>query len=116
MLKERILPVKNWFAAYFLRKNPKTTYLNIPIQSSNTKKHFVPVHFSASAQKTQKINKAVLNALGGVSNIESYQEIPNSRRIRLTLINPSLVDNALLEELDVRMFIRIGKRIIHIIP
>ena len=120
MLRERILPVKNWFATYFLRPNTKETkqptYLNIPIQSTNTKKSFVPIHFSSAIHKTQKINKAVLNALGGVNNIESYQEIPNSRRIRLTLINPSLVDNALLEELDVRMFIRIGKRIVHIIP
>ena len=89
--------------------------MNIPIYSEPQTVKNIPIHVSNHSSKT-KINKHILNALGGLNNIESYREIPNSRRIRLTLINPNLVDNDLLEEIDVRMFIKIGKRIVHIIP
>ena len=115
----KLLPIKNWFATHFtlpqFHKHSKTIF-NIPIQAHSDIKRPLPVHIAVSSNKPYKINDAIINALGGPSNIESYHEIPNSRRIRLTLINPSLIDNDLLEELDVRMFIRIGKRIVHIIP
>ena len=123
MPKNKIRQIKNWFCSLFsehsnlhYKENEESGYVSIPIQSDNQQKHKIPVHFSLTGRKTDKINRHVLNALGGLQNIESYREIPNSRRIRLTLVNPSLVDNDLLEEIDVRMFIRIGKRIVHIIP
>lgn len=112
-------PIKTWFATHLslpLFHTTSKTVFNIPIQSHlNTKKN-MPIHITHTSGKQLKINKEIIDALGGISNIETYHEIPNSRRIRLTLINPSLIDNDLLEELDVRMFIRIGKRIVHIIP
>jgi len=122
-MKNKIRKIKNWFCSLFssqpdlhYSESEQSGYVNIPIQAHEEKQHKIPVHFSLSGHKTDKINRHILNALGGLQNIESYREIPNSRRIRLTLINPNLVDNALLEEIDVRMFIRIGKRIVHIIP
>ena len=122
--KERLLPIKNWFASWLgfsqtqrhYNDNSEGGYLNIPIKTHSSARHFMPVHFSFAPDKTCKLNGTIIQALGGLSNIESYREIPNSQRIRLTLIDPTLVDNALLEELYVRMFIRIGKRIVHIIP
>ena len=123
MHKNKLQRIKNWFHSCFAthtnehyEETEQSGYLNIPIETHIQKAHKIPVHFSFSLKKTEKINRHILNALGGLNNIESYREIPNSRRIRLTLINPNLVDNDLLEEIDVRMFIRIGKRIVHIIP
>ena len=109
-----LLPVKNWFAHYLTKENSAQKF-TIPIHSNANSKRPLPVHICATDKKC-KINDAIIDALGGLNNIETYHEIPNSRRIRLTIINPSLIDNDLLEELDVRMFIRIGKRIVHIIP
>ena len=108
-------PVKNWFANCFQKVNVAQK-ISIPIHSNANFKKTLPVHFCISSDKKYKIDQSIIDALGGISNIETYHEIPNSRRIRLTIINPSLIDNDLLEELDVRMFIRIGKRIVHIIP
>ena len=124
MHRSKLSKLKNWFYSFFIphssnqhyTETEQSGYLNIPIQPSTDKKQEIPVHFSLTGKKNDKISHHILNALGGLHNIESYREIPNSRRIRLTLINPNLVDNALLEEIDVRMFIRIGKRIVHIIP
>ena len=120
--KEKILPIKNWLMAHFAlqhmkkKSSNKTAVFNIPIKPHSDTKKDLPIHTALSSNKPYKISIEVINALGGLNNIESYHEIPNSRRIRLTLVNPSLIDNDLLEELDVRMFIRIGKRIVHIIP
>ena len=123
MNKNKFHKISNWFCNLFLsqsnlyyKNTEESGYIRIPIRIQPQSKHNIPVHFSLSGQKRDKINNHILNALGGLNNIESYREIPNSRRIRLTLINPNLVDNDLLEEIDVRMFIRIGKRIVHIIP
>ena len=122
MYKEKILPVKDWLMACFnikkacIDENFKTNKFNIPIQIHANTKPSLPIHIALSSNKPYKINSAIINALGGLNNIETYHEIPNSRRIRLTLVNPSLINNTLLEELDVRMFIRIGKKIVHIIP
>ncbi len=124
MTPQKLNPIKNWFVSLFsphfiskhLNDNEQKGYLNIPIETRPNDKQFLPVHFSPSNNRKEKITLPVLRALGGSNNIESYREIPNSRRIRLTLVNPNLIDNALLEELDVCMFIRIGKRIVHIIP
>lgn len=107
-------PVKNWFANYFFKENNARKF-TIPIHSNANSKCSLPVHICSPKEK-YKISQPIIDALGGLGNIETYHEIPNSRRIRLTIINPSLIDNDLLEELDVRMFIRIGKRIVHIIP
>lgn len=108
-------PVKNWFANCFQKTNSAQKF-TVPIHSNANTKHPLPVHVCASTDRKYKIDESIIDALGGLGNIETYHEIPNSRRIRLTIINPSLIDNDLLEELDVRMFIRIGKRIVHIIP
>ena len=115
-LKKWIRKILRTNTIHHYNDNEQSGYLNIPIENHSSKQHPIPVHISLIGQKNTKISKPVLNALGGLDNIESYREIPNSRRIRLTLVNPNLVDNALLEEIDVRMFIRIGKRIVHIIP
>lgn len=123
MHKNKIRQIKNWFfnllsghSNLHYKETEESGYLNIPIQPHTETKRTIPVHVSFTGRKTDKINRHILTALGGLHNIESYREIPNSRRIRLTLVNPNLVDNDLLEEIDVRMFIRIGKKIVHIIP
>ena len=113
--KEKILPIKDWIMSRLAFQKHSHTF-HIPIQSNHNEGQSLPVHIALSSNKPYKINSSIINALGGLNNIESYHEIPNSRRIRLTLVNPSLIDNDLLEELDVHMFIRIGKRIVHIIP
>ena len=123
MMKNKLRKIKKWFRDIFsshsnlhYKETEESGYLNIPIQPDKETKRKIPIHISLRNTTKDKINRHILNALGGLHNIESYREIPNSRRIRLTLVNPNLVDNALLEEIDVRMFIRIGKRIVHIIP
>ena len=122
MLKNTIFKLKDKLSSFFHQPTNKNLYIDsqsgyvrIPIQSEKTNKFEMPVHFSSSKEKGL-IPLSILNALGGIKNIESYREIPNSKRIRLTLINPNLVDNNLLEELDISLFIRIGKKIVHIIP
>ena len=123
MHNNKLMELKNWLHTLFTQKaiNSKYNeeemrgYLNIPIRSLEEKKYKIPIHTHLT-DYPKKISHQILNALGGSQNIESYREIPNSQRIRLTLINPDLIDNELLEEIEIRMFIRIGKRIIHIIP
>ena len=122
---QKFSPIKNWFINYFtlygIKKNflgeiTPTKVFRIPIQPETRQKCVLNVHTATTSCRQYKLTNDIINALGGPNNIETYHEIPNSRRIRLTLINPALIDNSLLEELDVRMFIRIGKRIVHIIP
>ncbi len=123
MLSQATDRVKTWLTRYFqanaqnIEQKTQTTFISIPITTQAEQMRYVPVHFSGKSKcRTYKLAPHIIAALGGLNNIESYREIPNSRRIRLTLINPSLIDNSMLEEADVRMFIRIGKRIVHIIP
>ena len=119
----KLIGLKNWLHALFMQRSRNSQYneeemrgyLNIPIKSQKEKKYNIPIHTHLT-DYPKKISHQILNALGGSQNIESYREIPNSQRIRLTLINPDLIDNELLEDIEIRMFIRIGKRIIHIIP
>ena len=122
MFKNKIFNIKDWLSSFFhqpIKKHfvsdSQRGYVRIPIQTEKENKFEIPIHF-LSSRETGKIPYSILNALGGLDNIESYREIPNSKRIRLTLINPDLVDNDLLEEIEIRLFIRIGKRIFHIIP
>ena len=122
MLKNEIFKIKDWLSSFFhqpikkhFASDSQSGYVRIPIQMEKENKFEIPIHF-LSSKETGKIPYPILNALGGINNIESYREIPNSKRIRLTLINPKLIDNDLLEQIEIRLFIRIGKRIVHIIP
>ncbi len=102
--------------ANLVSKTSQKGSVSIPIRPHPKKEYHLPIHVSLQAINMNRLGKSVIDALGGKTNIESYREIPNSRRIRLTLVDPTLIDNVLLEEIDIRMFIRIGKRIVHIIP
>jgi len=122
MVKTKIFKIKDWLSSFFhhpikmhFDSDSQSGYVRIPIQVEDTNKFEIPIHF-LSSKESGKIPYSILNALGGIKNIESYREIPNSKRIRLTLINPKLVDTDLLEQIEIRLFIRIGKRIVHIIP
>ena len=99
--------IYNWFSDQ-KEKRVRKVQISIKEKSNN------PVHVSKTNK--MKLSKAITDSLGGVDNIESYCLIPNSRRIRLTLVNPKLIDKESLEQLDTQLFMRIGKKIIHIIP
>ena len=90
--------IYNWLN-YYKGKHKNST---LPIYINKTNKVF--------------LDKPLINALGGPNNIESYRPIPNSRRIRVTLINPNLIDKNSLKQIDMQLFMRIGKKIVHIIP
>ena len=103
--------IYNWFSD---QKEKRVRKVQISIKEKSNKPHPLPVHVSKTNK--MKLSKAITDSLGGVDNIESYCLIPNSRRIRLTLVNPKLIDKESLEQLDTQLFMRIGKKIIHIIP
>ena len=92
--------------------NKKST--QIPIIPDKSAACVLPIHIQK--QTKSKLPAPIINALGGMENIETFRPVPNSRRIRITLADPNLIDRSSLEKIDVDMFIRIGKRIIHIIP
>ena len=103
--------IYSWFSKH---KNLKqdSSIVQIPIQIRQSPGTQIPVR----QIKKSRLPEPVIAALGGVGNIETYRTVPNSKRIRLTLANPALVNNQQLQQIDLHMFIRIGKRIIHIIP
>ena len=92
--------------------NNKQTKIHIEPDKSDV--CALPIHIRK--QTEIKLSLPIVKALGGIDNIETFRAVPNSRRIRITLVNPNLIDRSSLEKIDVDMFIRIGKRIIHIIP
>lgn len=103
--------IYNWFND---QKKKQAKKVQISIKEKVRKPHSIPIHISKATKVT--LSKAITDSLGGIDNIESYSLIPNSRRIRLTLVNPNLIDKASLEQLDTQLFMRIGKKIVHIIP
>ena len=90
--------------------------VNIPIISNERAPFAIPVRFHDCPQSAGKLNKSVLRALGGEENIETYREIPGSRRIRVTLLHPERFNEQWMKAAQVRFYMRIGKRILHIFP
>ena len=105
--------IYDWFCRQQNEKE-KRQIVKIPIQIIRKDKQKIPVR--QLNNQPIGLSPLIIDALGGSENIESYRCIPNSKRIRLTLLNPDLVDNKQLRQMETRLFIRIGKKIIHIIP
>lgn len=104
--------IYNWFCKQ--RESTKHQIVKIPIQIVDTTVKQMPVH--QKNHTTDSLSQPLISALGGVDNIESCHAVPNSKRIRLTLSDPNLVDSHQLRQIETRLFIRIGKKIVHIIP
>ncbi len=103
--------IYNWFN---LQNKKKSKKILIRIQKETNQSKFVSVYIN-KVDKI-KLSQAIVNSLGGVNNIESCHIVPNSKRIRLTLVNPNLVDKTSIKQLNTQLFMRIGKKIFYIIP
>ena len=105
------MSIYNWFNH---KSEKQKKVVQIPIQCCQEKSKALPIHISKINRI--KLDKTIVDALGGLNNIESFCPVPNSRRIRLTLNNPSFIDKYSLEQIDMHLCMRIGKKIVHIIP
>ena len=102
--------IYNWLGHCLNNKKQE----KIQIVPDQSRIYVLPVH--VRKQTESRLSAPIIKALGGIDNIETFRPIPNSRRIRITIANPNLINRTSLEKIDVNMFIRIGKKIIHIIP
>lgn len=119
-----ILSVKD-FASFIFEKEklpPKThtkekTWIGIPVYQRPSTPCPIPIHRTQYSQRIKlDIPPDIISHLGGHENIAAFNIIPNSRRIRITLHNPELIDKRKLSNNTVCFFMQVGERIIHIIP
>ena len=92
-----------------IRKFASKKSVKIPIENKGARV-YLPI------RQVYPIGNTFIEALGGKNNIRTYRQIPNSNRIRLTLVNPKLLDEQRINQLQLRMYLRVGDDIIHVIP
>ena len=121
MQKETYIHLKELFS--FLTEAPEPVLMppvcqkeDIPILVEKKAPIPLKIHFSAHSSCPNKLNEDLLLILGGPENITQIKEIPNSRRIRVTIKDPALLNEEALDQADIRFYIRIGQHIIHIVP
>ncbi len=121
MQKETYVHLKDLFS--FLRGGSKTDDMRvvrpkqtIPIIIEKRAPVALKIHFSPHLPCPNKLNEDLLLILGGPQNIVQVRQIPNSRRIRITIKDPALLNEAALDQADIRFYIRVGQHIIHIVP
>ncbi len=121
MQKETYIHLKDLFS--FLTEAPEPAFEPpacskevIPIFVEKKAPIPLKIHFSTHSSCPNKLNDDLLLILGGPENILQIKEIPNSRRIRVTIKDPALLNEDALDHADIRFYIRIGQHIIHIVP
>lgn len=125
MKKETLFYLKDLFSFLFephenlrtQKKSSESGLVSIPILAHLTEPKHIPIHHSkCPVCPYPKLTSQLFEALGGLSNIESYHEIPGSRRIRITLYHPELLNDEKLDQANLRFYLRIGRKIIHLVP
>ena len=97
-----------------IRKFTSKKSIKIPIENKG-ERVYLPIR-QVQTINFEHIGMPFIEALGGKDNIRTYRQIPNSNRIRLTLVNPKLLDEQRINQLELRMYLRVGDDIIHVIP
>ena len=101
------------FLHKIIKKLKPKKSVKIPIENRG-ERVYLPIR-QGQAVEFGPIGTSFIEALGGKNNIRTYRQIPNSNRIRLTLVNPKLLDEQRINQLELRMYLRVGDDIIHVI-